>query len=311
MYLTISIVSFNNFNVLSNCLHSIYKCTRDIDYEIVVVAYFFSDENLIELKRKYPKVKIIVSNEIRGFSENNNLVLKQSKSDYCLILNDDTYFKDNSIKFMLDTFQCFPDAGFVSPLILNADGSVQLDGRPRYTLSYFILMQLTRIKVYPRMHTIYNAEKIYKTFNVSGCCFMVKTPVLRLLNYFDEDYFFTPEDLALSTKGSKLSFYTYVNRNANVFHLGSTTGTPLSESILPVANLGQFIFFRKEYNVFVGFLVRNISIVISIFLIIGWTLQPLSSLREIKIKGNINCIKFAFSKLSPKELFVKLRKESK
>lgn len=87
---SIVIVCMNNLNNLYPCLESIRKYTS-VSYEAFVVAYLFSKENLLKVKLDFPWVTFIESNEIRGFSENNNLALKQAKGKYCFVLNDDTY----------------------------------------------------------------------------------------------------------------------------------------------------------------------------------------------------------------------------
>ena len=88
---SIVIVCMNNYGQLKDCLDSIKQYTHDVSYEVLLVAYFFSEGNLDKLRSEYPWVKVIISNEIRGFSANNNLALRQAQGRYCFVLNDDTY----------------------------------------------------------------------------------------------------------------------------------------------------------------------------------------------------------------------------
>ena len=75
---SIVIVCMNNLKNLYPCLESIRKHTT-VSYECFVVAYLFTKENLEKVKADFSWVKFIESNVIRGFSENNNLALKQAK----------------------------------------------------------------------------------------------------------------------------------------------------------------------------------------------------------------------------------------
>ena len=75
----IVIVCMNNLKNLIPCLDSIKTYTHT-DYEVWLVAYMFSKENLNIVKEKYPDVIIVESNDIRGFAENNNLALRKVKS---------------------------------------------------------------------------------------------------------------------------------------------------------------------------------------------------------------------------------------
>ena len=63
MEVSVIIVSMNNYEVLSRCLDSIRTHTST-SYEVFVVAYLFSPENLQHLRQNYPWAQIIESNEI-------------------------------------------------------------------------------------------------------------------------------------------------------------------------------------------------------------------------------------------------------
>lgn len=101
---SIVIVCMNNLKNLYPCLDSIRKYTH-VSYETLVVAYLFSKENLERLKRDYSWIRIIESNEIRGFSENNNLALRQARGQYCYVLNDDTIMDSPVIDRLVETIQ--------------------------------------------------------------------------------------------------------------------------------------------------------------------------------------------------------------
>lgn len=45
---------------------------------------------MLEVSIVIPLVEFIESNEVRGFSENNNLALRQAMGKYCFVMNDDT-----------------------------------------------------------------------------------------------------------------------------------------------------------------------------------------------------------------------------
>ena len=63
---SVVIVCMNNYEQLKDCLDSIRQYTHQVSYEVLLVAYFFSEDNLEKLKAEYPWVKVIISNEIRG-----------------------------------------------------------------------------------------------------------------------------------------------------------------------------------------------------------------------------------------------------
>ena len=127
---SIVIVCMNNLKNLYPCLESIKKYTT-VSYETLVVAYLFSKENLEKVKNDFPWVTLIESNEIRGFSENNNLALRQAKGKYCFVLNDDTEMKMDVIGRLVDTIKSLPSqVAIVSPKILLGKNNVPMTGKP-------------------------------------------------------------------------------------------------------------------------------------------------------------------------------------
>ena len=188
---SIVIVCMNRPDNLGPCLDSIKQHTTS-EYEVYVVAYRFSADNLSAMKAAYPWVNFIINNSISGFSENNNLALKEVKSEYCFILNDDTELPGPTIDKLIADFRALPpDAAIVAAKLLNADGSLQLCGRPDYPPFRYVLQQW---HLYSEPTD--NGKGLFRTFNVSGAAFLIKTAIFKELGWFDERYFFTPEDIA-------------------------------------------------------------------------------------------------------------------
>lgn len=104
MKLSVIIVNYNVKYFLAQCLHSVVRAARGIDCEIVVVDNASNDGSVEYLSELFPQVKFIKNTENVGFSKANNQALRQSKSDYVLLLNPDTIVGENSlhdcIKFM-------------------------------------------------------------------------------------------------------------------------------------------------------------------------------------------------------------------
>ena len=126
---SVIIVCMNRPDLLYPCLEGIRAHTT-VSYEVLVVAYLFSTENLARLRADWPDVKVVESRELRGFSENNNLALRQAAGKYCFIVNDDTLMSMPVIDALVADFGRLPaDAAIVSPKIVFPDGRVQTNGR--------------------------------------------------------------------------------------------------------------------------------------------------------------------------------------
>lgn len=303
MTLTISIVSYNNNNYLLPCLKSIYDNCKSVDYEIIVVAYMFSKENLSILKNKYTSIKIIESNDIRGFSENHNMAIREAKGEYVLILNDDTYFDDDSIGKLVVTISSNRNIAVVNPLIFWPDGNIQYNGRTSkgLTLFSYIAWEL-RIRLKDKNVN----QHIYSSYNISGACFLIRRIIFNEFNNFDEDYFFCPEDADLSKKLSKSKYSVITNSEARVYHHFSATANKFLIIITTVTKQGIYLYFRKNYGYLYEGIVRIFTFIIAILKFLILSFQKRDDKVKNNIKASLYTLKYSFSGIHPKELFVLL-----
>lgn len=243
---SIVIVSMNRMDNLNICIPSIEKYTK-CAHKIYVVAYMFSKENLDELKRKYPQVIIVESNEIRGFSENNNLALRQVTSEYVFIQNDDTEYKEPVLDKLLESLKKTPEATVMSPKLLLGDGSVQFCGIRKYDFSTFMLATLGVHKFGKSKYE--NGIGIFKTYNISGAAFLIRTADFKNVGFFDERFFFSPEDFALSTKINKMGGSCYTDATTSIIHYHgkSSKKTKLFYATTIATFVGNFLFYCDSH----------------------------------------------------------------
>lgn len=220
---SIVIVCMNQIDDLFRCLDGIAAHTHRVTCEIWVVAYRFSAENVAKLRARHPAVNLVESNELRGFAENNNLALRQAHGEFCFIVNDDTVMDMPVIDRLHESFGKEPRAALFSPKILNMDGTVQFCGGLPHTMGHWLLVEF-KLRQPARMKSpLVNGTGIFQTATVMGAAFMVRTAVLRELGYFDERFFFCPEDSALSMLANERGYACFVNADALIYHKHSTT----------------------------------------------------------------------------------------
>ncbi len=305
----IVIVCMNNWGNISRCLDSIRAFTS-VSYEVLVVAYMFSGDNLERLRHDYPWVKIVVSDEIRGFSENNNLALRQATGRYCFVLNDDTELTMPAIDRLVATMDSQPDdVAIVSPVLLNPDGTVQVCGRPPMNWRTFIMHRLHLWKESACTDYV-NKSGIFITYNIVGAAFLIRTDLFRRLGWFDERYFFTPEDIALSTLVNKSGLKCLVDTSATLTHFGGMSGKSASmmrAATYPAAVKGEIAFFADGEKL-LYYTLTCFSFAISLFTIpfniCRLIIRPSDKTLRPLIYGNWNVVKSVFNKLSSKEVFL-------
>lgn len=254
---SIIIVCMNRLDNLYPCLNTVYATTH-VSFEIYVVAYMFSKENLTKAKADFPEVNFIENNTLTGFSENNNIALKKASGKYCFVLNDDTEIHENVIDKLVYDLEHLPEnAAIVSPKINLADGSLQLCGRPPYPSINYVLQQF-HLYDEPKDDTLGKTpvfDKVYKTTNITGAAFLIKTDIFKKLGWFDEVYYFTPEDIALSTLANNKGYGVYVDAGVTLIHKWRQTASKLMRATRPSAVRGSVIFFSRGnafYYVLIG-----------------------------------------------------------
>lgn len=305
---SIVIVCMNNLKNLYPCLDSIKKYTT-VSYETLVVAYLFSQENLDKLRNDYPWITIIESNEIRGFSENNNLALRQAKGKYCFVVNDDTILMENCIDGLVESFNRLPEnVAIVSPLILDKDLNISINGRPPMNwFTYLLSFIKLKVKKYDKL---YNRSGLYQSYNILGAAFMIKTDIFRNFGWFDEYYFFSPEDIALSTKLNRQGLGCWVNTNAKIIHLEGMTGQSVSKvktATLPAGRIGLLHFYSdgKWYLYIVTWLIIVFSLCLEIiYHSIKSSTCAKPNAYSILVSAEVNALKAMFMRKTPKQIFI-------
>lgn len=294
----IVIVCMNNMGNLVPCLDSIKKYTT-VPYEIWVVAYLFSKENLAALREKYPEVKVVESNEIRGFAENNNLALRQVNTEYTLVLNDDTLFKEPVLDELVETFGKTSDASVISPKLVNGDGSYQSCGKNPIGWYDFLREDTFGINNNLRPSKYINQPSIFQSYNISGACFLIRTKLFKQLGFFNEYYFFCPEDIALSTKINELGMKCYVDSEVTLYHLqGGTRKSKVKVATLPAQRKGCVAFHGRKSKT-LKFFLESWIFTTSFLKAILYALKG----NEINRLAQWHCVETIFSNKTPKQIF--------
>ena len=239
---SVVIVCMDRPDLLDPCLESLRAHNRT-ELEIWVVAYRFSAENLARLQADWPAVKVVESRELRGFSENNNLALRQVTGEYCFIVNDDTLMRMPVIDRLLADFDRLPaDAAVVSPKIVFPDGRVQTCGRAPWTAWRYVKHYLHRVdETLPTPWSM--QEGLFRTWTVNGACFLIRTDVFRAAGWFDETYTFTPEDIAIGHKINEMGYTVWADADVEITHLAGGTVSRMEAAIKPTRVRGALQFY--------------------------------------------------------------------
>ena len=300
--ISVVIVSMNNPFDLIRCVDSILNNNKKVNIEIMIVLFNFTEENFSLISRLSENCKFFHSKGIRGFSANNNIALREATGNYVLVLNDDTFFNDNSLEQLY--FSSSQNSILISsPVLVHFDNKVQFYGRPKFHILSVIMHEFKLQKYLPFIHK--DVGDYFETFNVSGACFLIDRLYFEQLGWFDEDYFFTPEDIAIGTLSRvKHNVYPVVFKKLTVFHKGSSTAKSIFAATMPTAKQGVYLMFGKLYGPFYEIMLRAFLLPVFIFKYFYWKLRNGDMERKkIMLSAFGRCIKLSFVKRNTTVLF--------
>ena len=210
MRLTISIVTFNNEDVISKALSSIENSDLPpFDYDVMVVDNSSTDYTRDIITAKFPAVSLLSSKNV-GFGAGHNLAIKTiaHKADYHLVMNPDICFEPGVLTGLLAFMDEHPEIGLAMPKITYPDNSLQylckklptpfdLIGRrflPGF-IKYFFRDRLARYEFRDRDY-----NQAMEVPHLSGCFMMLRKEVFKTVGYFDERFFMYLEDVDFSRR---------------------------------------------------------------------------------------------------------------
>ena len=253
--LTVVIVNYNVKYYIDQCLHSLRKALEDIDADVYVVDNHSRDGSVAYIKKRHPKVHVVSSNHNLGFSRANNIAIRQSESEYVLLLNPDTIVGEGTIRETLSFMDAHPEAGATGVKMLNRNGSNALESRrglPSPMTSLYKLLGLCNR--YPKSRKFGRYYMSYLPWDkpsqieiISGAYCMVRRTALNEAGLLDEDFFMYGEDIDLSYRLLKKGFQNWYLPTHILHYKGESTHKS-SFRYVHVFYEAMLIFFRKHYG---------------------------------------------------------------
>lgn len=117
---SIIVVNYNGMAHVGECLGSLVQrgCGR---YRIILVDNHSTDGSLDFIRRHFPDVEIIASEQNLGYAGAVNLALAQIDSQYVAVLNMDTVVQPGWLEPLVAFLEAHPNVGAVAPQILLYD----------------------------------------------------------------------------------------------------------------------------------------------------------------------------------------------
>lgn len=307
---TVLIVTMNPRERLGACLESLREKTR-VPYEVRIAAHRCKAEDVAWLRGAYPQAAVVESDgSARGFAENNNLAAKGARGEYLFLLNDDTVLETDAVDRLAGLLDARPEAGIASPYLLNRDGSVQFCGGVEMTAWTWFLAEMRWRRIVDLRSPYVGAGGVFETQNAMGAALMIRRELWEEVGGLDERFFFGPEDTALSAAVRERGWKIVVDEGARIYHLQSES---LKRNFIPVMLAYQrgCVMFYGRKGAGAALWARLLAAARDAMKSAGWMLKGGGENAAVHRRLWWLMLKTAWSRATPKELFVRYGAETR
>lgn len=221
--IAIIILNWNGREISIQCIKSLIKKTNYRDYKIIFVDNGSTDNSVEAIRKKFPRIDIIVNKMNFGFPKGMNIGIKYARKkynpDYFLLLNNDiVFFQKNWLKELVNSFKD-KKIGIVNPILIYPNGQLQRVGSKIKNDINLIISSVTSTPEKITKRELKNS-KIREINMFLGSCFLIKKEVIENIGLLDERYSpYLVEDLEYSFRAQKAGYKIVTATASQVIHL--------------------------------------------------------------------------------------------
>lgn len=264
MDVSIIIVNYNTKEITHQCIVSILKHTKKINYEIILVDNASSDGSKLFFK-SVRGIKFIESNYNLGFGKANNLGFSYSSGKYIFLLNSDTILLNNAVKKFYDAMEQEPlNVSCLGSKLLSQDGVSENNSYGVFPSITSLLASLSIIYFpFLKKKTPIISEDTFEVDYIIGADIFIRRSVILKLGLFDPDFFMYFEESYMQLKYYRAGYISKIISSPSIIHLENGSdiknNKQYSFSSRKFYFESMFIFFKKRYPLLKYVLTRIIA----------------------------------------------------
>lgn len=290
MDVSIIIVNYNSWVVLSNCIESILNLNTALNTEIIVVDNKSTNDLFLQYQQKFPTVKWISNSGNNGFANGCNLGAANANGDYLFFLNPDTKLKTGVLEHFTAIYHK-ENIGILSCLQTNSKDSFHKYNLlfPNSSRIFGVLRSLERVfkKKQLAEHFKETATRSYPDW-ISGSAIFISKDNFDLIDKWNEDYWMYFEDVDLCKKAQDNNLPCVISKEVSLFHLhgGASRVNPKTKAITKSEVIkSRHIYISNHYSSesqqwLHPLLMTNNMFSVGIFAILSF---PLFFLKKLKV----------------------------
>lgn len=212
----IIIINWNNYPHTHACLSSLRKVSYS-NFETIVVDNGSQDGSDLLLEKEYPEVTLLRNADNQGFTGGNNRGIQYALDknfDYLMLLNNDTEVDPDFLNELIKVIDADPRIGAVQPkfyFLNNKDRIWNAGGSIIKSLGWVRTIGENKLA-----KDKYDQPK--STEWITGCCFMVRTNIVREIGGLNDRFFIYYEDVEWSLRIRSLGYKLLYCPKSIIYH---------------------------------------------------------------------------------------------
>ncbi len=236
---SIIIISYNTIDLTLDCLRSLYRETRDLSFEVIVIDNASQDGSAEAIAKGFPQVQLEARDENLGFGGACNYAAERALGDYILMLNPDVVVLDSAIQRLVRFARAHPDAQLYGGRTLWGDRSLNPTSCWREPSPWSVFCRTTGLAVVFRGSDLFDPESygpwqrddVREIDIVTGCLMLIDRRLWRELEGFDPIFFQRGEDFDFSMRAKRAGYRALHCPDATIIHYGGKSEVDLPAKI--------------------------------------------------------------------------------
>ena len=250
--LAIIIVSYNTCKLLDACVRSLNQPRPKVPTDIVVVDNGSHDGSVETIRRHWPQVKVLEVGRNIGYAAANNLGIRESNSEFILLLNSDTLASGVAIDVLVNQLRERPGVGAIGPRLVNRSGQPELSFGNMIGPFNELIQRAKRIALAHDIPVI--SRRIRETLItpgyhdwVSGACLLFRRGDAETVGGLDERFFLYGEDVDFCAALRRIGKRVFFSPDVEVLHHIGQSGVRMSEQTQLAYRRSQVAFYSKHH----------------------------------------------------------------
>ncbi|TFU92592.1 glycosyltransferase family 2 protein [Barnesiella sp. WM24] len=266
MDVSIIIVNYNTLQMTKECIESIFKWTKDIKIEIILVDNGSNDGSK-EHFEKDKRIKYIYNYDNLGFGKANNIGAKEATGKYFFLLNSDTLLLSDTISHFFYFMERNTDIASCGANLISANGEIVTShGRFPSLMYEFSAIGFSKLynsifrNKYARSQTINEGDILHPHY-ITGADIFIRANIFRELKGFDEGFFMYYEETDLYKRMQNLGLRSILLPEVSIIHkVGGSQKKSCNTNKFKILFASKIRFWAKHHHHFKLKIVRLFSL---------------------------------------------------